>query len=45
VGLCFHPELTSDLRFHRWFLTEVAGFALPARAPGRRPARGREEAA
>ena len=25
VGLCFHPELTSDLRFHRWFLTEVAG--------------------
>ena len=21
VGLCFHPELTSDLRFHRWFLT------------------------
>lgn len=30
VGLCFHPELTSDLRFHRWFLTEVAGLALPA---------------
>lgn len=25
VGLCFHPELTRDLRFHRWFLTEVAG--------------------
>jgi len=25
VGLCFHPELTSDLRFHRWFLTDVAG--------------------
>ena len=25
VGLCFHPELTSDTRFHRWFLTEVAG--------------------
>jgi 5'-phosphate synthase pdxT subunit len=32
VGLCFHPELTSDLRFHRWFLTEVAGLALPADA-------------
>jgi hypothetical protein len=25
VGLCFHPELTGDLRFHRWFLEEVAG--------------------
>jgi 5'-phosphate synthase pdxT subunit len=32
VGLCFHPELTSDLRFHRWFLTEVAGLAV-ATAP------------
>ena len=29
VGLCFHPELTGDLRFHRWFLTEVAGLAAP----------------
>ncbi|MGH7730893.1 MAG: pyridoxal 5'-phosphate synthase glutaminase subunit PdxT [Candidatus Eiseniibacteriota bacterium] len=29
VGLCFHPELTSDLRFHRWFLTDVAGLRLP----------------
>jgi 5'-phosphate synthase pdxT subunit len=29
VGLCFHPELTSDLRFHRWFLADVAGLALP----------------
>ena len=28
VGLCFHPELTSDLRFHRWFLSEVAGLRL-----------------
>jgi len=27
VGLCFHPELTGDLRFHRWFLAEVAGLA------------------
>jgi 5'-phosphate synthase pdxT subunit len=33
VGLCFHPELTADLRFHRWFLREVAG--LGAAAPGR----------
>jgi len=30
VGLCFHPELTNDLRFHRWFLTEVAKLRLPA---------------
>ena len=30
VGLCFHPELTGDLRFHRWFLGEVAGLRLPA---------------
>ena len=30
VGLCFHPELTSDLRFHRWFLADVAGLRLPA---------------
>lgn len=32
VGLCFHPELTTDLRFHRWFLTEVAGLRLPGEA-------------
>ena len=32
VGLCFHPELTGDLRFHRWFLTEVAGLGLPGAA-------------
>lgn len=30
VGLCFHPELTSDLRFHRWFLGSVAGLDLPS---------------
>jgi len=29
VGLCFHPELSGDLRLHRWFLSEVAGLALP----------------
>jgi pyridoxal 5'-phosphate synthase pdxT subunit len=28
AGLAFHPELTDDLRFHRWFLVEVAGLAL-----------------
>ena len=33
VGLCFHPELTSDLRFHRWFLAEVAGLSLPGGPP------------
>jgi 5'-phosphate synthase pdxT subunit len=30
VGLAFHPELTADPRFHRWFLAEVAGL-LPSR--------------
>ena len=30
VGLCFHPELTADLRFHRWFLEEVAEVATSA---------------
>jgi 5'-phosphate synthase pdxT subunit len=29
VGLCFHPELTHDLRFHRWFLSDVANLTLP----------------
>ncbi|MFI5370729.1 MAG: pyridoxal 5'-phosphate synthase glutaminase subunit PdxT [Candidatus Eisenbacteria bacterium] len=28
AGLCFHPELTSDTRFHRWFLEQVAGLDL-----------------
>ncbi len=32
VGLCFHPELTSDLRFHRWFMEEVAELAVPSAA-------------
>jgi len=44
VGLAFHPELTPDRRFHRWFLTEVAGFALPAgpaSAPAEHPGRDR----
>lgn len=31
AGLAFHPELTADLRLHRWFLTEVAGIRLPGR--------------
>jgi 5'-phosphate synthase pdxT subunit len=30
VGLCFHPELTTDLAFHRWFLGAVAGLSLPS---------------
>jgi len=30
VGLCFHPELTSDLRVHRWFLSDVAALSVPA---------------
>jgi len=36
VGLCFHPELTSDLRLHRWFLTEVAKLDLPSGAAAER---------
>src|SRR5207244_11400130 len=42
VGLCFHPWLTTDLRIHRWFLTEVAGLALrgaPASGPSAAAAR------
>lgn len=35
AGLAFHPELTPDRRFHRWFLAEVAGLALPGAAAGR----------
>jgi pyridoxal 5'-phosphate synthase pdxT subunit len=31
VGLAFHPEMTTDLRLHRWFLDEVAGLRLPGR--------------
>ncbi len=27
VGLAFHPELTPDSRFHRWFLEDVVGLA------------------
>jgi 5'-phosphate synthase pdxT subunit len=42
VGLTFHPELTSDLRFHRWFLTEVAGLEVPAPAPPAPAVRGPE---
>jgi pyridoxal 5'-phosphate synthase pdxT subunit len=36
VGLAFHPELTGDLRFHRWFLAEVAGLALNGAGEGTR---------
>jgi 5'-phosphate synthase pdxT subunit len=32
VGLCFHPELTRDAALHAWFLSEVAGLAVPAAA-------------
>lgn len=42
VGLAFHPELTPDRRFHRWFLAEVAGLALlpgAAALPAAREAR------
>lgn len=38
AGLTFHPELTTDLRFHRWFLSEVAGLAVPAPGPAAAPA-------
>jgi len=26
LALAFHPELTDDLRFHRYFLDIVAGY-------------------
>jgi pyridoxal 5'-phosphate synthase pdxT subunit len=29
VGLCFHPELTSDSALHAWFLSAVAGLPVP----------------
>ncbi len=32
LGLCFHPELTPDLRLHRFFLEVVAGLVLPGSA-------------
>lgn len=38
AGLTFHPELTADLRFHRWFLAEVAGLDVPAAASPAAPA-------
>jgi 5'-phosphate synthase pdxT subunit len=37
AGLAFHPELTQDLRFHRWFLAEVAGLPLPPAPREQRP--------
>jgi 5'-phosphate synthase pdxT subunit len=37
VGLAFHPEMTADVRFHRWFLEQVAGLRL-ADAPAPDPA-------
>ncbi|MBI2304216.1 MAG: pyridoxal 5'-phosphate synthase glutaminase subunit PdxT [Chloroflexi bacterium] len=29
LGTAFHPELTSDLRFHRYFLSQVGGETAP----------------
>jgi 5'-phosphate synthase pdxT subunit len=40
AGLAFHPELTPDRRFHRWFLTEVAGLALSAEDARAAPTQG-----
>ncbi len=40
AGLAFHPELTADARFHRWFLSEVAGLAAPEAAKPARPGAG-----
>ncbi|RPF47162.1 pyridoxal phosphate synthase yaaE subunit [Thermodesulfitimonas autotrophica] len=30
LAASFHPELTDDLRLHRYFVNEVAGLAIPA---------------
>ncbi len=32
LATAFHPELTPDVRFHRYFLQEVAGLAVSAAA-------------
>jgi 5'-phosphate synthase pdxT subunit len=32
IGLCFHPELSPDLRLHRAFLKLVREYGTPARA-------------
>ena len=45
VGLCFHPELTQDLRLHRWFLSEIAGLEAPALVPAGRGRRSPGSAA
>lgn len=39
LATAFHPELTEDRRFHRFFLEEVAG-ATASRPPGFPPASG-----
>lgn len=33
VGIAFHPELTQDLRLHRWFLEDVAQLKIHAAVP------------
>ena len=33
LATAFHPELTPDNRFHRYFLSQVAGLALPSQVP------------
>ena len=38
VGIAFHPELTQDLRLHRWFLERVGGLKPPG-AVSSRPTR------
>jgi 5'-phosphate synthase pdxT subunit len=48
VGLCYHPELTSDVTTHRWFLSQVAGLVVPepgvAASPNRIATPSRERA-
>ena len=36
VGVAFHPELTGDLRIHRWFVDEVVGRGPDRPTGGRR---------
>ena len=33
VGIAFHPELTQDLRLHRWFLEDVAKLKIQSVSP------------
>lgn len=45
VAIAFHPEISGDLRFHRWFLSEVAGLDVKGRTGAARRSSKTPEAA